>query len=56
MLIDIISGGGGAAVLPEPMIRPLLADGTLAEVLPRPARTIRFEAAIRQNRKRSACP
>ncbi len=47
MLIDIISGGG-AAVLPEPMIRPLLADGTLAEVLPRPARTIRFEAAIRQ--------
>lgn len=48
MLIDIISGGGGAAVLPEPMIRPLLADGTLAEVLPRPARTIRFEAAIRQ--------
>lgn len=47
-LIDIISGGGGAAVLPEPMIRPLLADGTLAEILPRPARTIRFEAAIRQ--------
>ena len=40
--------GGGAAVLPEPMIRPLLADGTLAEILPRPARTIRFEAAIRQ--------
>ncbi len=48
MLIDIICGGGGAAVLPEPMIRPLLADGTLAEVLPRPERTIRFEAAIRQ--------
>lgn len=48
MLIDIVSGGGGAAVLPEPMIRPLLVDGTLAEVLPRPARTIRFEAAIRQ--------
>ncbi|WP_421852411.1 LysR family transcriptional regulator [Novosphingobium sp.] len=48
MLIDIISGGGGAAVLPEPMIRPLLANGTLAEVLPRPERTIRFEAAIRQ--------
>lgn len=48
MLIDIVSGGGGAAVLPEPMIRPQLADGTLAEVLPRPVRTIRFEAAIRQ--------
>lgn len=48
MLIDIVSGGGGAAVLPEPMIRHQLADGTLAEVLPRPARTIRFEAAIRQ--------
>lgn len=48
MLIDIVSGGGGAAVLPEPMIRPLLTAGTLAEILPRPARTIRFEAAIRQ--------
>lgn len=47
-LIDIISGGGGAAVLPEPMIRPLLASGELAEVLPRPDRTIQFEAAIRQ--------
>lgn len=48
MLIDIVSGGGGAAVLPEPMIRSQLMAGTLAEVLPRPARTIRFEAAIRQ--------
>lgn len=46
-LIDIVSGGGGAAVLPEPMVRPLMASGTLVEVLPRPARTIQFEAAIR---------
>lgn len=47
-LIDIVSGGGGAAVLPEPMVRPLLESGALAEVLPRPDRTIQFEAAIRQ--------
>lgn len=46
-LVDIVSGGGGAAVLPEPMVRPLLASGTLVEVLPRPARMIHFEAAIR---------
>ena len=47
-LIDIVSGGGGAAVLPEPMVRPMLESGELAEVLPRPDRTIQFEAAIRQ--------
>ncbi|MDT0509236.1 LysR family transcriptional regulator [Novosphingobium sp. MMS21-SN21R] len=46
-LIEIIGGGGGAAVLPEPMVRALLECGTLAEILPRPTRTIRFEAAIR---------
>ena len=46
-LIAIVSGGGGAAVLPEPMVRSLLQSGALVEVLPRPARTIRFEAAIR---------
>ncbi len=46
-LIEIIGGGGGAAVLPEPMARALLESGELAEVLPRPTRTIRFEAAIR---------
>lgn len=46
-LIEIIGGGGGAAVLPEPMVRTLLESGALAEILPRPARTIRFEAAIR---------
>ncbi|MBA4353416.1 MAG: LysR family transcriptional regulator [Novosphingobium sp.] len=46
-LIEIVSGGGGAAVLPEPMVRPLLESGALVEVLPRPSRTIRFEAAIR---------
>ncbi|MBB3861930.1 DNA-binding transcriptional LysR family regulator [Novosphingobium hassiacum] len=46
-LIEIIGGGGGAAVLPEPMVRGLLESGELAEILPRPTRTIRFEAAIR---------
>lgn len=46
-LIEIIGGGGGAAVLPEPMVRGLLEAGVLAEILPRPTRTIRFEAAIR---------
>lgn len=46
-LVEIIAGGGGAAVLPEAMIRSELADGTLVEVLPRPTRSIRFEAAIR---------
>ena len=46
-LIEIISGGGGAAVLPEPMVRPLLASGVLVEVLPRPLHKIQFEAAIR---------
>ncbi|MBB4615627.1 LysR family transcriptional regulator [Novosphingobium taihuense] len=47
-LIDIVSGGGGAAVLPEPMVRQMLESGALAEVLPRPDRTIQFEAAIRR--------
>jgi DNA-binding transcriptional LysR family regulator len=46
-LIEIVTGGGGAAVLPEPMVRPLLEAGILAEVLPPPARKIRFEVAIR---------
>lgn len=46
-LIEIVGGGGGAAVLPEPMVRVLLESGALAEILPRPTRTIRFEAAIR---------
>ncbi|MFN3469462.1 MAG: LysR family transcriptional regulator [Novosphingobium sp.] len=46
-LIDIVSGGGGAAVMPEPMVRGLLASGVLAEVLPRPVRRLSFEAAIR---------
>jgi len=46
-LIEIVRGGGGAAVLPEAMVRAELASGELVEVLPRPSRTIRFEAAIR---------
>ncbi len=47
MLIEIIEGGNGAAVLPETMVRRELAAGTLVEILPRPARRIAFEAAIR---------
>jgi len=46
-LVDIIANGGGAAVLPATMIAAQLAEGSLIEVLPRPARTIQFEAAIR---------
>ncbi|WP_226016034.1 LysR family transcriptional regulator [Novosphingobium sp. FKTRR1] len=46
-LIDIVRAGTGAALLPETMVRRLLAAGDLTEVLPRPVRTIRFEAAIR---------
>ncbi len=46
-LTEIVSGGGGAAVLPETMVRSLLASGALVEVLPRPMRKIQFEAAIR---------
>lgn len=47
MLIEIVTGGEGTAVLPEPMVRSQLEDGTLVEVLPRPERSLRFEAAIR---------
>ncbi|BEU99242.1 LysR family transcriptional regulator [Novosphingobium olei] len=47
LLIEIVRGGRGAAVLPEPMVRADLASGALVEVLPRPAREVRFEAAIR---------
>lgn len=46
-LVDIVMAGGGAALLPETMVRAELQGGTLAEVLPRPARPICFEAAIR---------
>lgn len=46
-LIEIVIGGGGAAVFPEPMVRAKLEAGRLVEVLPRPGRTVRFEAAIR---------
>lgn len=46
-MIDIVAGGGGAAVFPEPMVRAELAAGTLAEVLPRPALRLTFQAAIR---------
>jgi len=46
-LIGILAQGRGAAVLPETMAREALASGALAEVLPRPAQAIPFEAAIR---------
>lgn len=47
LLIEIVRCGRGMAVLPEPMVRADLASGALVEVLPRPAREVRFEAAIR---------
>ena len=46
-MIGIVAGGAGAALFPETMARGPLAAGLLAEVHPRPARTIAFEAAIR---------
>jgi DNA-binding transcriptional LysR family regulator len=46
-LVDIVIAGQGAAVLPEAMVRAELYAGALVEVLPRPKRQIRFEAAIR---------
>lgn len=46
-LVEIVRCGSGAAVLPETMVRSELARGELVEVLPRPRRPIRFEAAIR---------
>lgn len=48
-LIDIVSGGGGAAVLPRSMVGAQLASGDMVEVLPSPERTIQFEAAIRSS-------
>jgi len=46
-LIDIVSGGGGAAVVPRSMVREELSSGDMVEVLPSPDRTVQFEAAIR---------
>lgn len=47
MLIEIIAGGEGAAVLPETMIKDQLRRGSLVEILPRPRHKVHFEAAIR---------
>jgi len=47
MLIEIVSRGQGAAVLPETMVRRELERGILVEVLPRPQQKVHFEAAIR---------
>lgn len=46
-MIGIVAGGAGAALFPETMARGALGAGLLAQVHPRPARTIAFEAAIR---------
>lgn len=46
-LIAIVADGGGAALLPETMVRAAIASGRLIEILPRPERVLHFEAAIR---------
>lgn len=46
-LVEIVANGGGAAVLPETMVRGEIASGRLVEILPRPDRMLHFEAAIR---------
>ena len=48
MLIEIVTAGGAAAVMPETMVRAELSRGRLAEILPRPERRIHFEVAIRK--------
>jgi DNA-binding transcriptional LysR family regulator len=50
-LIEIVADGGGAAVLPETMVRAELASGRLVEILPRPERKLHFEVAIRSQEK-----
>jgi len=51
MLIEIVTAGGCAAVLPETMVRADLASRRLAEILPRPERRIHFEAAVRKQER-----
>lgn len=48
-MIQIVAGGTGAAVLPETMVRTELNTGALVEIMPPPAHTVHFEAAIRSN-------
>lgn len=50
-LIDIVTDGAGAAVLPETMVRPHLQAGLLREILPRPAQAVHFQAAIRMRER-----
>ncbi|MBT0667694.1 LysR family transcriptional regulator [Novosphingobium profundi] len=47
LLIDIVSRGRAAAVLPETMVRAQLDSGDLVEIHPRPRQLVHFEAAIR---------
>lgn len=46
-MIGIVAAGAGAGLFPATMVRAAMADGRLVEVLPPPAQTIPFEAAIR---------
>ena len=50
-LIEIVLAGGGAAVMPETMVRGLLGTGELVEIAARPARQLQFEAAIRETER-----
>ena len=49
MLIDIITAGGGIALLPVSMIDQPLRSGALREVLSRPPDSVLFQAAIRSD-------
>jgi len=46
-MIALVAAGAGAGLFPDTMVREAVAEGRLAEVLPPPAQTIQFEAAIR---------
>ncbi len=46
-MIALVAAGAGAGLFPDTMVREAVAEGRLVEVLPPPAQTIPFEAAIR---------